>query len=213
MSRKILPRKELELFLESIESHPHPKASLEQYTIPADVASEILHIAAFQHHDILGKDVAELGAGTGRLALGAAYLGAGSVTGVEIDRDALVVARRRGIAFQLNNRVQWILGDIGAVVGIFDTVLQNPPFGVRRRGADRRFIEKALDIGNVIYTLHKSSAASRDFIKKLVQSHGGTISGTYQMRFAIPQMFQFHRKRRHMVKVDLFRVISHGRKR
>lgn len=132
MSKKIPPRRILELFLQSIEAHPRPKASLEQYTIPTDLAAEMLHIAAFQNDDIVGKDVIDLGTGTGRLALGAAYLGAGSVTGVDIDPEALAVARRAAAASGLRRITQWVLADIEAISGRFDTVLQNPPFGVRR---------------------------------------------------------------------------------
>ena len=70
MSRKILPRRELELFLDSIETNSTPKLSLEQYTSSAEVAAEILYIAAFQHDDIVDKNVIDLGTGTGREALG-----------------------------------------------------------------------------------------------------------------------------------------------
>jgi putative methylase len=212
MSKRIPPRRNLELFLESIETHPRPKAFLEQYTIPANLAAEILHIAAFQNDDIVEKNIIDLGTGTGRLALGAAYLGAKSVIGVEIDLEALVVAQRKAAASDLDKTTQWVLADIEVMYGRFDTVLQNPPFGVRRRGADRKFIEKALGLGNVVYSLHKSGTSNREFIKRLVQKHGGAVTGIYQMDFAISRMFQFHRQRRRIVRVDLFRMISHDAK-
>ncbi len=212
MSRRIIPRRELELFLNSIGSHPTPKLSLEQYTISAEVAAEILYIAAFQHDDIVEKDVIDLGTGTGRLALGAAFLGARSATGIDIDLDALAFARRQAAISQLGKKVQWVLADIETIVGEFDTVLQNPPFGVRRKGADRKFIEKALELGSVVYSLHKSGRSNREFIKRLIQKHSGSITEVYQMDFVIPRTFQFHRKKRHHTKVDLFRVMSNGTK-
>jgi putative methylase len=212
MSRKILPRRELELFLDSIETHPAPKLSLEQYTISAEVAAEILYIAAFQHDDIVDKNVIDLGTGTGRLALGAAFLGAKTVTGVDIDSESLATAHKQAMISNLDRNVQWVLGDIEIIVGKFDTVLQNPPFGVRRRGADRRFIEKALELGGVTYTLHKSGLSNREFIKRLVQKHAGSITEVYQMDFVIPRTFQFHRKRRYHTRVDLFRMMSNGTK-
>ncbi|MFH0848325.1 MAG: METTL5 family protein [archaeon] len=213
MSMRIPRRIRLELFLQSIQAHPHPKASLEQYTIPADLASEILHIAAFQNDDIVQRDIMDLGTGTGRLALGAAYLGARSVTGVDIDAEALAVAHRKAASSNLRGTTQWILADIEAISGRFDTVLQNPPFGVRKKGADRRFLIKAMETGNVVYSLHKSGPSNREFIKRLVEKHGGTVTGIYQMNFMISRTFQFHRQKRYPVKVDLFRMISHDTKR
>lgn len=207
MHKWIVPRRNLELFLQLLEAHPEPKASLEQYTIPASTASEILFIAEHQHHDIVAKVIADLGCGTGRLTLGCAYLGAELVIGVDLDRKAIETARRNTDSSSQRGRVQWLLSDIRAVVGRVDTVVQNPPFGVQRRGADRMFLAKALEIGNVVYSLHKSGAKNRAFIKRLVKKHGGTVSEIHQLELEIPHMFAFHRKKKHLVKVDLFRMI------
>jgi len=74
--KRLVPRLELEKALQQIEPHPAPKAYLEQYTIPTDVAAELLFIAAYINDDIIDKVVADLGCGTGRLAVGAVLLGA-----------------------------------------------------------------------------------------------------------------------------------------
>ena len=52
----------------------------------------MLYIAAYTNNDIIGKRVLDLGCGTGRLGLGAAFLGAETVLGVDIDKSALKVA-------------------------------------------------------------------------------------------------------------------------
>ena len=52
----------------------------------------MLYIAAYANNDIIGKTVLDLGCGTGRLALGASYLGAENVVGVDIDRLAIKTA-------------------------------------------------------------------------------------------------------------------------
>jgi len=211
------------MLLSQIAPHPSPKPSLEQYTIPADVAATMLHIAAYSHENIFGKTVLDLGCGTGRLALGAAFLRAKQVVGVDIDRDAVKVAFENSARTNLKEKVQWITGDIDAVHGSFDTVLQNPPFGVQRRGADRRFLEKALELGKVVYSLHKSSEKNRAFMKKLeankanvasiapcsflkefIEERGGRIKAVYAMVMTIPHMFNFHTKRKHEFVVDLF---------
>jgi len=210
MHMRIVPRKELELFLQSLRPHPEPRPSLEQYTIPAEAASEVLFIAEYRHHDVGARTVADLGCGTGRLALGSAYLGAELAVGVDLDRRALETAKRNAAASSQRRKVQWILSDVTSIVGKVDTVIQNPPFGVQRKGADRAFVAKALEIGNVVYSLHKSGEKNRAFIKRLTEKHGGTVTEIHQFEFEIPQMFMFHRKRKHLVRVDLFRMIKNA---
>ncbi len=83
---------------------------MEQYTISEAIAANMLYIAAYTNGDIAGKRVLDLGCGTGRLALGAAYLGAESVVGVDIDRLAIKTAcensKKAGV---MANTVQWVL--------------------------------------------------------------------------------------------------------
>ena len=67
-----------------------PKPELEQYATPVDIVLEIIKHAKSLGH--LSAKVADLGCGTGRLAIGAAIAGA-NVTGFEIDEDALKIAR------------------------------------------------------------------------------------------------------------------------
>lgn len=211
------------MLLSQIEPHPSPKPSLEQYTISVDIAAVMLYIAAYTHGGIVGKTVLDLGCGTGRLAMGAAFLGAKQVVGVDIDKDAIKMAFENSVRANLKEKVQWITGDIDAIHGNFDTVLQNPPFGVQRRKADRKFLEKALETGKIIYSLHKCPEKDNAFIKKLkasktsvvpvtpspflknfIEGRGGKIKAVYAMIMTIPHMFSFHTKSKHEFVVDLF---------
>jgi len=223
MQKRLIRKLDLEMLLSQIEPHPSPKPSLEQYTIPVDVAATILYIAAYTYNDIIDKMVLDLGCGTGRLSLGAAFLGAKQVIGVDIDKTATKIAYENSVKTSLKNKVQWIAADIDAVHGKFGTVLQNPPFGVQRRKADRKFLEKALEVSNKIYSLHKSSHKDKAFIKKLkasgtnivpvppspfierfIQEHGGRIKAVYAVLMTIPHMFNFHTERKHEFVVDLY---------
>jgi len=220
--KRLVRKLDLERFLSQIKPHPSPQASLEQYTVSEAVAAAMLFIAAYTHDDIIGKTVVDLGCGTGRLALAASYLGAQYVAGVDIDKAAIKTASENSEKAGLKANVQWVVGDISAITGRFDTVLQNPPFGVQRRTADRKFLEKALDVGNAIYSLHNHPETDKQLIKKLkansnllqvppspfikrfVEDHNGAVKAVYAMLMTIPRMFDFHTKAKYEIVIDLY---------
>ncbi len=223
-AQKRLVRKiDLERFLSQVKAHPSPRASLEQYPVSEAVAASMLYLAAFVNDDIVGKTVLDLGCGTGRLALGAAFLGAQKVVGVDIDEVAVRSAWGSSAKLGFRGVVQWVVGDISAVAGKFDTVLQNPPFGVQRRAADRKFLEKALEVGARAYSLHNHPSMDRHLVKQLkanksgllqvapapflerfVKDHGGSVEAVYALLMTIPRMFDFHTKARYDFVVDLY---------
>ncbi|MEM2117412.1 MAG: METTL5 family protein [Candidatus Bathyarchaeia archaeon] len=223
MQKRIIRKLDLEMLLSQVKPHPSPKPSLEQYTIPADVAATILYMATYTYNDIIGKSVLDLGCGTGRLALGAAFLGAKQVVGVDLDKTAIKVAYENARQASLREKVEWIIADIDAIRGNFDTILQNPPYGVQRQHADRKFLEKALKTGKIIYSLHKSAqkdkalikrlkrnkvalepVAPNSFLEKFIEEHDGRIKAVYAMLMTIPHMFEFHTKMKHEFLVDLY---------
>ncbi len=227
MRKRLVRKLDLEMLLAQIEPHPSPRPSLEQYTIPADVAATMLYVAAYTYNDIIDKTVLDLGCGTGRLALGAALLGSKQVVGVDIDKTAIRMTFENSVKIKLKNKVQCIAADIDAVHGRFDTVLQNPPFGVQKRKADRKFLEKALEVGNNIYSLHKGLDKDKSFIKKLkasgsnlvpvpplpflrrvIERHGGKIKVAYAMLMMIPHIFHFHTKIKHEFTAHLYVIES-----
>ena len=182
----------------------------------------MLYIATYADNNIIGKKVLDLGCGTGRLGLGASYLGADNVVGIDVDRLAIKTAVENSLKAGLAGKVQWVIGDIGAIRGSFDTVLQNPPFGVQTRKADRAFLVKALEVGNCVYSLHnhpetdkqlikqlKSSngflqVSPSPFLEKLAMEHNGVVKAVYAMLMSILKMFDFHTKIKHEFVVDLY---------
>lgn len=220
--RRLIRKLDLELFLGKVAPQPTPQAHLEQYTTSPQLAANMLYLAAYSNGDIIDKSVLDLGCGTGRFALGAACLGAGSVVGIDIDPLAIRTARENASQMNLSGVVEWINGDIASISGHFDTVLQNPPFGVQTREADRAFLVKALEVGKVVYSLHnhpevdellirrlKSSqgflqVAPSPFLVRLISKNGGAIRAVYALSMTIPKMFDFHKKARHDLVIDLY---------
>jgi putative methylase len=221
--KRLVRKLDLERFLSQVPSHPSPQAILEQYSVSEAVAATMLYLAAYTNDNIVDKAILDLGCGTGRLALGAAFLGARSVVGVDINKVAVRSAWVSSAKLGLRDRVQWVLGDINVVAGKFDTVLQNPPFGVQKRAADRKFLEKALEVGAKVYSLHNHPSmdsqlvkqlkadrggllrvAPSPFLERFVESHGGSVEAVYALLMTIPKMFDFHTKARHDFVVDLY---------
>ncbi|XHH08096.1 MAG: METTL5 family protein [Candidatus Bathyarchaeia archaeon] len=220
--KRLIRKLDLERFLSTIKVNPAPKATLEQYTTSEHIAATMLYLAAYTNNDIIGKRVMDLGCGTGRLGLGAAFLGAENVLGIDIDKSALRVAVENSKETNLTTYTEWINGDISAIQGRFDTVLQNPPFGVQTRNADRAFLVKALESAKMVYSLHSHPEVDKrlinmlkagtgllevqpnTFLKRFIEQHGGKVKAVYATLMTIPKMFDFHTKERHDFVIDLY---------
>ena len=202
MQKRLVRKLDLEMAISAVAPHPSPKAHLEQYTITPEVAAEILYMATYIYNDIIGKTVIDLGCGTGRLAIAAALLDAKEVVGIDIDKTAIKQAIKNAEKLGVIAKIDWIIADIDAVRGSFDTVVQNPPFGVQKRRADRKFLEKALSIGRRVYSLHKASDSS--FLKAFIGKNNGETKAVYALSMRIPYMFKFHRKQKHQFSVNLY---------
>ena len=210
MQKRLVRKLDLEKAISEVKPHPKPKAYLEQYTIPTEAAAKILYIAAYTYDDIINKTIVDLGCGTGRLAIGAILVGAKEAFGVDIDRVAVRAAQNNAEKTGVREKTHWILADIDVMRGSFDTVLQNPPFGVQRKGADRKFLEKSLELGHRVYSLHKSGKSNREFIKRFIEKRGGKVTVVFPMEIEIPRLFKFHTKRKHRVKTDLYQIEGKG---
>lgn len=202
-----LTKKQLAILLSKVNEHPEPKVSLEQYTLVSEEVSDLLWTIETTFGDISGKVLVDLGCGTGRLAIGSALLGASYVVGVDIDEVALRVAAESAKKLGVEDRTSWILASVQNLNLRADVVIQNPPYGVKREGADRPFLEAALRIAPIVYSLHKSGQRNRLFLKRFIKDLGGIIDRIVPLEVTIRPTFEFHTKKSYKVKADLYRIM------
>jgi putative methylase len=199
-------KRQLEMVLQDIPYHESPKINLEQYSTPSVIAADVLWNAN-SIGDIKGMKVVDLGCGTGIFAIGSALLGAEESVGVDIDIDAISIANSQAEKLGVKSKTNFVTSDIKDFHETADTVIQNPPFGAQKankKGADRLFIIKALEIAPVVYSFHIGE--TEEFITNFFKKEGATISHAFHYTFPIPRTYDFHTKDKVNVKVVLLRA-------
>ncbi|PSH02084.1 MAG: DNA methylase, partial [Nanohaloarchaea archaeon QH_8_44_6] len=160
-----MKKSEIAIELSKLKGFENPKISLEQYMTPPELAADILH-NAYMQDDIKGKEVLDLGTGTGILAIGAALLGA-DITAVEKDEEALEIAKENAEKAEVMDFIDFQKRDISEIKEKHDTVLMNPPFSVHS-DEGMNFLEKGFFSGRKVYSViyNVRSRAIKDFIEK-----------------------------------------------
>ena len=201
-----MKQRHLEILLQQVPPPKEPKPALEQYMTPAPIAADIL-FTAYHWGDIERKTVVDLGCGTGIFAVGAAYLGAKEVYGIDVDKTAISLARQYAQSTHLS--IHYQTQEVTTVTTRCDTVLMNPPFGAQKsnQNADRRFIEKGFEITPVIYSLHLKKTVP--FIEKMIHALHGELMYQKNYEFPIKWMFDFHKKEIMKYEVTLLRILTH----
>jgi putative methylase len=207
--RSMSSRAALERELSAVAGFADPSASLEQYATPADLAAHVVHVADLSG-DVAGRTVLDLGAGTGTFALGAALRGADRAVGLELDADALAVARRNERRLDPPTPVDWLRADATRPPVSPDgpaTVLMNPPFGAQRgtEGADRAFLRSAAEVATVSYSVHNEG--SRAFVESFVADAGGEVTAAFRGLLTVGRQFDFHEDDSRDLPVEVFRVV------
>ncbi|MHA2157403.1 MAG: METTL5 family protein [Candidatus Thorarchaeota archaeon] len=202
--------RDLEIALESMERLDKYDASLEQYPTPAPIVASVLYAAQMEHNDITEKTVCDLGCGNGIFAIGAALLGANRAIGIDVQSKALKASQMNSRSLGTEDTVDWVLGDVSSLQlhCLVDTVVSNPPFGVKKRGADLRFLKKAISIADVTYSMHLAGDKNRIFLKNEIEKLGARIAQLETFQFPIGRLFEYHKKQKHMVDVDLYRICT-----
>jgi len=204
---KILSKSGLAIVLSTLDGFREQKVRIEQYVTDSEIAASILW-DAYLRGDIEGKTIADLGSGTGILGLGALLLGAKRVYFVEIDADAMKIAEKNYNALKSEASIEGEAIFVNKDIFLFnektDVVVENPPFGVKKRHADRVFLEKAIEISSITYSLHKIE--SLGFIEAFCREKNIKFDMLASFSFPLKASLPFHIKRMHRFKVGCFRL-------
>lgn len=184
--------------ISKVESFEEPKISLEQYMTPPELAADILH-SAYMQGDIEGKEVADLGTGTGIFAIGAALLGA-EVTAFEKDEDALEIAKQNAEKLNVKEFIEFEKKDIQEIDQEFDIVLMNPPFSVHSEEG-MKFLEKAFSIAEKVYTV--VYGGNKTAIKDFVGNSSHELLTWQDYEISLPATYGFHTEEEHEAEVGV----------
>jgi len=186
-------KKELEIILSKLKGFHKPKVKLEQYLTDSTIAADAVWNAYHNKH-LTKKTIADLGCGPGIFGFGALALGAKKVYFVDMDKEALIVAKENKkimeklLGKKLNCDFRNVnVKDFSEKVNI---VIQIPPFGVKQTHHDKLFLVKAMELCGIIYSFHKLS--TKDFVNKFVRDNGFRIKHFYTYKFPIKQTYWFH---------------------
>jgi putative methylase len=204
---RISSKSGLAIILSSLKGFREQKVRVEQYTTDSEIAASILW-DAYMRGDIEGKVIADLGSGTGILGLGALLLGANIVYFVENDKDAIKIAKENHNVLKSESSIEgkavFLNMDIAEFDNKVDVVIENPPFGVKKRHADRDFLEKAIKIAPIVYSLHKSE--SLEFIEAFCRDNKVKFATIGSFDFPLKASLEFHKKKIHRFKVSCYRL-------
>ncbi|XP_021723603.1 methyltransferase-like protein 5 [Chenopodium quinoa] len=201
--------KQLEGLLGNLDQFASPKIELEQYPTGPHIASRMLYTAENSFGDVSDKVVADFGCGCGTLGIAAALLGADHVIGFDVDAESLEIAYLNAEDLELDmNFVQCDIRNLGCRGKTVDTVVMNPPFGTRNKGADMDFLSVALKVASqAVYSLHKTT--TRDHVGKtaLRDYNAKSAEVLCELRYDVPQLYKFHKKKEVDIAVDLWRFV------
>lgn len=197
-----LSRSSLAIELSTIKGFSQPKVRVEQYITDSEIAATVLW-DAYMKGDIKGEVIVDLGCGTGILGIGCMVLGAKEVYFVESESSAMEIAKENVKNVESDSLSEFFLMDVADFDKKVDTVIMNPPFGVKSEHSDRKFLKKAFEIGKVVYSFHKSE--TKNFIERFAKDNNFDITQVIELEFPLKASMKFHKKKVEKINVSCFR--------
>lgn len=199
-------RKNLEIFLsQNLKDFTDPVISLEQYSTPPRVAANLIQRAS-ELGDILDKRIIDLCAGTGILSI-AATLAGGTVTSIEIDKNAILILNQNLENSDLECEVIQVDALQYQTRKKFDTAILNPPFGIQQKKVrDIQFIIKAHELAEIAYTIVDGSEKNQIHLPKLLIKSNIEVVEVYLEQFPLTKSYPWHKYKRKIHQVMILRT-------
>ena len=154
---------------------------------------------AYVDGNMSGRVVGDFGTGNGILSVGAILLGAEKVFAYDADPDMVLLAREN----TKDMAVEVVLSEIGKVMGRFDTVLMNPPWGDSASNLDRAFMLKASETSGHLYAIH--NIRSMDYLKNFY-SQLGKVEQIVRVALDMPRIYRHHTRDMSRIEGVMFSV-------
>lgn len=199
-----MKQRDLEILLTQLDTFENPKLNLEQYQTPPRLIAVILW-RALQLGDLENRRIVDLCCGTGLFGIGAMILGAKEVTGVEIDKEAIEIAKRN--SKKSNVSIKFMNRDVREIEASFDTAFMNSPFGIQGDIKDQEFLAAALRMAKTVYSLHLYQEKNIEFLTNYVNKQNREVKEVIRAEFEIPKSYKFHKKRFHIIEVAILRCV------
>ena len=195
-----MDKKQIAIKLSKLKKHNCKNAGLEQYQTDSELAAEITW-NSYIDGNIKNKTVADLGCGNGIIGNAALILRAKKVYFIDKDKNAVETCMENNSDYK---NAEFICDDVTKFSKRVDTVLMNPPFGVRERKADKTFLLKAFEIAREIYSIHKTG--SERFIETVASENGFSVKSVIPKNFIIKKIYKFHKRDNYTVKVGIWHI-------
>lgn len=209
----MINKKDLISLIQQTDGFLNPKIELEQYCIDAQSAVDIVYFAGVEFNDIKNQLVIDLGTGTGRLSITCAYLRASYILSVDIDMNALKILKTNINNLGLENIILPICSDINYFEIVRQllpkelhiTTIENPPFGVQKKTADRYFLKKAFSFSDVVYSIHLANQKVHQFITSFIRKFNWEIDYVFPFQLKLDRTYEFHKQKTKSVDVNIYR--------
>ncbi|NVM16190.1 MAG: methyltransferase [Candidatus Lokiarchaeota archaeon] len=209
----MINKKDLISLIQQTDGFLNPKIELEQYCIDAQSAVDIVYFAGVEFNDIKNHLVIDLGAGTGRLSIACAYLRASYILSVDIDMNALRILKTNINDLGLETIILPICSDINHFEIVRQllpkelniTTIENPPFGVQKKTADRYFLQKAFSFSDIVYSIHLANQKVHQFITSFIRKFKWEIDYVFPFKLKLDRTYEFHIQKTKSVDVNIYR--------
>ncbi len=211
-----MKKRDLINIIQDLETFQSPKIHLEQYQTDAIATSDLLYHIAYENMDLDGNVILDLGSGTGNISIAAALLGA-DVLSFEIDEDTIEIAKKNATSAEVSHKINFFLKDVKEITPNFIqehikkaygkiVVITNPPFGVHKKGLDLLFLTKALEIGDIIYSIHLYSEKSHEFLEQKILKMGGIITEKSLLYMTLKHSYNFHKQKSKKITTIVYKI-------